>query len=250
MSEHKQRWQSAAIMLGVILLVGLLDIKIITWAFFGLVLYFAYDEACRLFGVAKENLYIFIVIVWVASYFFKEPILLLFIALLTLASRLAYDKSVDKKDFLPLFYPLAGILFMWSLYLHFGVKSLVWLLIIVALSDVGAYYVGKNFGKTSFSPTSPNKTLEGVFGGVTIAGVVGAIVIASSSQIGFFAALLLAVLTSVAGVFGDLFESYLKREAGVKDSGNIIPGHGGVLDRIDGYLFASVMLYTLLRVGS
>jgi len=248
-NEHSTRWKSAAVMLGVILVVGLLDIKFVTWAFLGAVLYFAFIEAGKLFKVDTISLIPYAAIVWVAAYFFKDPVLLVFLAIITLASRLAYDKSVDKKDFLPLFYPLASMLFIWSLYLNYGMKSLVWLLVIVALSDVGAYYVGRKFGKTPFSPTSPKKTLEGVYGGVGLATIVGGILIASTSDISFFAALLLAALTSIAGVFGDLFESYLKREAGVKDSGDLIPGHGGVLDRIDGYLFAAIMLYTLLQIG-
>jgi len=248
-SEHSLRWKSAAVMLGVILVVGVLDIKFITWAFLGMVLYFAFDEACKLFKVDATALLPYVTIVWVASYFFKDPVLLMFLAIIVLASRLAYDKSVESKDFLPLFYPLASMLFIWSLYLNYGMVSLVWLLVIVALSDVGAYYSGKKFGKTPFSPTSPKKTLEGVYGGVGLASIIGGVVIATTSDIGFFAALLLAALTSVSGVFGDLFESYLKREAGIKDSGNLIPGHGGMLDRVDGYLFAGIMLYTLLQIG-
>ena len=248
-SEHTTRWKSAIVMLAVILIVGILDIKFITWLFFGAVLYFAFDEACKLFDVNAKALLPYVAVVWVASYFFKDPVLLLFLALITLASRLAYDKSVEKKDFLPLFYPLASMLFIWSLYLNYGMITLVWLLVIVALADMGAYYTGRKFGKTPFSPTSPKKTLEGVFGGVALATIIGAILIVSTSEISFFAALLLAMLTSIAGVFGDLFESYLKREAGVKDSGNLIPGHGGMLDRVDGYLFASIMLYTVLQIG-
>jgi len=165
-----------------------------------------------------------------------------------MAAKLAYDKSIEPKAFLPIIYPYASILFMWSLYLNDGVKVLIWLLIIVALSDVGAYYSGKKFGKTKFSETSPNKTLEGVFGGVALSTIVGAILISTTSDINFFVAILVTLLTSVASIFGDLFESYLKREAGVKDSGDLIPGHGGILDRIDGYLFASVMLYILLNL--
>ena len=248
-NEHSLRWKSAVVMLGVILLVGILDIKFITWLFFGAVLYFAFIEAGKLFNVDTKALIPYASVVWTASYFFKDPVLLLFLAVITLASRLAYDKSVEQKEFLPLFYPLASMLFIWSLYLNYGMKALVWLLVIVALSDVGAYYTGKAFGKTPFSPTSPKKTLEGVFGGVALASIFGAIVIISTSNMSFITALLLSALTSIAGVFGDLFESYLKREAGVKDSGDLIPGHGGILDRIDGYLFASIMLYTLLQIG-
>jgi phosphatidate cytidylyltransferase len=206
-SEHSLRWKSAAIMLAVIFVVGYVDIKFITWAFFGAILYFAFDEACKLFKVEPSSLLPYVAVVWVASYLFKDPVLLLFLAIIALASRLAYDKSVQNKDFLPLFYPLASMLFIWSLYLNSGMKALVWLLVIVALSDVGAYYTGKKFGKNPFSPTSPKKTLECVFGGVALATIIGGIAIVSSSEIGFFAALLLAMLTSIAGVFGDLFES-------------------------------------------
>ena len=243
------RWQSAALMLGVIFIVGLLDIKFITWLFFGGVLFFAMQEASRLFRVEFEEIFIVCAISWIAAYFFKEPIYLIFLILIAMAAKMAYDKSIKPKSFLPFLYPFASMLFIWSLYIHFGVKVLIWLLVIVALSDVGAYYVGKNFGKRAFSPTSPNKTLEGFYGGVALATLIGGIVIASSSEIGFFASILIAFITSIASVFGDLFESYLKREAGVKDSGNLIPGHGGILDRIDGYLFGSVILYILLNLG-
>ena len=245
-SEHATRWKSAAVMLAVILVVGILDVKFITWLFFGAVLYFAMDEASKLWGVESQSSIAIAAIAWVVALFISKPYILIFLLFLILAAKLAYDKQLDKRLFLPILYPLTGVLFIWSLYLDWGMKSLVWLLVIVAFSDVGAYYVGKNFGKTSFSPTSPNKTLEGVFGGIAFASIFGAIAISSGSDFNFFAALFIAMLSSLASVFGDLFESYLKREAGVKDSGNLIPGHGGVLDRVDGYLFASIVLYILL----
>lgn len=247
-SEHAARWKSAAIMLAVIALVGILDIKFLTWLFFALVLYFAIDESCKLWGAKFEEAIVVAAATWLVALFFPSPYMLIFILLLVLAAKLAYDKKLDKRLFLVSLYPLAGILFIWSLYVEWGMKALLWLLIIVAFSDVGAYYVGKKFGKTPFSPTSPKKTLEGVFGGVALASIIGAIFI-SSSNFNFFIALLIAMLSSISSVFGDLFESYLKREAGVKDSGNLIPGHGGILDRIDGYLFASVTLYILLELS-
>ncbi len=246
-SEHSLRWKSAAVMLAVIFLVGIIDNIFLTWIFLGAVAYFAYIEAAKLFRVDSNALLIPLIITYITALFIHPAIYLFFILVLVLAAKMAYDKSIAPREFMPIFYPFASMLFIWSLYVDYGMKSLVWLLVIVALSDVGAYYAGRKFGKTPFSPTSPKKTLEGVYGGVGLATLFGAIVI-SSSGINFFIALLLAALTSLAGVFGDLFESYLKREAGVKDSGDLIPGHGGMLDRIDGYLFASVMLYSILQI--
>ena len=248
-SEHAARWKSAAIMLAVIALVGILDINFLTWLFFALVLYFAINEASSLWKAKFEEAIVVAGATWLVALFFPMPYMLVFILLIILASKLAYDKKLDKRLFLIVLYPLASILFIWSLYLDWGMKALFWLLVIVAFSDVGAYYVGKNFGKTPFSPTSPNKTLEGVFGGVALASIIGAITISSGSNFNFLVALLIAMLSSLSSVFGDLFESYLKREAGVKDSGNLIPGHGGILDRIDGYLFASVILYITLELS-
>ena len=109
----------------------------------------------------------------------------------------------------------------------------------------GAYLVGKSFGKTPFSITSPNKTWEGCAGGVAVATVAGTIF--AMSSIGFYSALVISFFTSTSSIWGDLYESYLKREAGVKDSGAILPGHGGVLDRVDGYLFGSVMMFCIYQ---
>jgi phosphatidate cytidylyltransferase len=122
---------------------------------------------------------------------------------------------------------------------------MLWLLITVAIADTGAYFTGKAIGKTKFSDTSPNKTLEGVFGGIIIATILGTYMGLYIAP--FWTALVVTLLTATASVFGDLFESYLKREAGVKDSGDILPGHGGILDRIDGYLFGAPMMVIALR---
>jgi len=105
----------------------------------------------------------------------------------------------------------------------------------------------KTIGKTQFSPTSPNKTLEGVIGGIAFATVAGTIAGYFMELVPFFIAIIVSFLTATTSVFGDLFESYIKREAGVKDSGDIFPGHGGVLDRLDGYLFGAVMMLIALR---
>ncbi len=101
--------------------------------------------------------------------------------------------------------------------------------------------------KPKFSPTSPNKTIEGVVGGIILATIAGTLYAFSMDLDTFFMATLISSLTSIASIFGDLFESYLKREVGVKDSGTLLPGHGGVLDRVDGYLFGAIIMLIVLR---
>ncbi len=156
-----------------------------------------------------------------------------------------YSQRVDFKLLYPFLYPAAPFLFLLTLYNDFGMGTLIWLVLIVASTDIGAYFVGKSIGKRKFSLTSPNKTVEGVAGGVAVATVLGTLL--GLAYVPFVLSLFVSLLVSFSSIWGDLFESYLKREAGVKDSGNILPGHGGVLDRADGYMFASVIMVVLLR---
>lgn len=158
---------------------------------------------------------------------------------------MAHRKEVNYRVLAPLFYPSISMLFLLSLYKDFGMGVLIWLVVVVALTDTGAYFVGKSIGKTPFSPTSPNKTWEGCIGGVVISSVVGTIL--GLLYVDFTLSLFISFFVALSSIWGDLFESYLKREAGVKDSGNLFPGHGGMLDRLDGYLFASVIMVILLR---
>ena len=183
---------------------------------------------------------------WLAAFFYPSPTDLIFIVAIGYASQLAYKKTLNKKLFLPLLYPTASFLFLLTLYSEFGVMTLLWLLIIVASTDIGAYFIGKGFGKTKFSETSPNKTIEGVIGGVSFAVVLGTVF--AINEVNVIAAIAISAIVSFASIFGDLFESYLKREAGVKDSGSILPRHGGVLDRPDGYLFGAIVMLVLLRI--
>ncbi|HIP41235.1 MAG TPA: phosphatidate cytidylyltransferase, partial [Campylobacterales bacterium] len=179
---------------------------------------------------------------------YPNPDDLFFLMAIFFGAKLAYTKEHDKKKLiLPFLYPAVGFLFLFMLYTTYGINWLIWLLVVVAFTDVGAFFVGKSIGKTPFSPTSPNKTLEGVIGGVLVATIAGTIFAYSMDLDTVFIALVISLFTAIASIFGDLFESYLKREAGVKDSGTLLPGHGGVLDRLDGYLFGSVIMIILLR---
>jgi phosphatidate cytidylyltransferase len=122
-----------------------------------------------------------------------------------------------------------------------GNRWLLLALCIVWAADTGAYFAGRRFGRNKLSPRiSPNKTVEGLIGGVA-AGMLLALVAApfagaSMKQLPYIA--IVAIWTILFSVVGDLFESLLKRHVGVKDSGQLIPGHGGVLDRIDSVLAA------------
>jgi len=126
-----------------------------------------------------------------------------------------------------------------------GPDLLLLAMLCVTLSDTGAYYVGSVFGKHKLAPTiSPKKTWEGAAGGVL--GSVGAALVAHAwffQRLPLGHALAVGVALCVAGIFGDLAESMLKRAAGVKDSSALLPGHGGILDRVDSLLVAAPVLY-------
>jgi phosphatidate cytidylyltransferase len=129
-----------------------------------------------------------------------------------------------------------------------GRPAILLLLAVIVVSDSAQYYCGRAFGRRKLSPAiSPKKTVEGAIGGV----VFGTLAMAAGGSFVFDTPIwLLAILgaaISLLGIVGDLFESLLKRSAGIKDSSNLIPGHGGVLDRIDSWLFAAPVYYVFVR---
>jgi phosphatidate cytidylyltransferase len=111
-------------------------------------------------------------------------------------------------------------------------------------ADIGAYFVGKFFGKTRLSDISPKKTVEGavfgIFASVVVA-IIGAALLAWPFW--FLTGAALGLIIGIASLLGDLTESMMKRDAGVKDSGQLIPGHGGILDRADSYVFTAPLVY-------
>ncbi|WP_136255554.1 phosphatidate cytidylyltransferase [Onishia niordana] len=131
-----------------------------------------------------------------------------------------------------------------------GAEWLLFVLLLVWLADTGAYFAGRAFGKRKLAPAvSPGKTWEGVAGGV-VATLALALGFAAWLSLGIGATLgllMATVLVTLVSVLGDLFESMLKRTRGIKDSGVLLPGHGGVLDRIDS-LTAAIPIFALLRV--
>ncbi len=122
----------------------------------------------------------------------------------------------------------------------YGLALIFYFLLLVWITDIAAYFIGSRYGTTKLLPeVSPNKTRQGVYGGVFAALIYAAIFTPILTQGNWFLMMILAFITILASVLGDLFESMLKRLQGVKDSGNILPGHGGLLDRIDGLLAAA-----------
>jgi phosphatidate cytidylyltransferase len=121
-----------------------------------------------------------------------------------------------------------------------------WILVLVLVVwtfDTAAYFAGRRFGRHSFmAHISPRKTVEGVVGGVFGAALVGALLVAALGR-PWLAGLVLGVVVAAAAQAGDLAESMLKRAAGAKESGTLIPGHGGMLDRVDSFLFAAPVAY-------
>jgi len=233
-----------ALIAGVIV-IGLIDNFMLMWAVFGSIYLLAFYEANKLFDVQNNTLYAYAAILWIVAGFYPYPDDLFFIAIVVFAGVMAYTRALKFKYFYAFIYPTASFLFLLALYNEYGVVSLVWLLGVVALTDIGAYFVGKSIGKTKFCETSPNKTMEGVVGGVVASTALGFMV--GITFVDADKAIIISLLSGVASVFGDLFESFLKRRAGVKDSGDILPGHGGILDRVDGYLFAVIIMLVLLR---
>lgn len=128
-------------------------------------------------------------------------------------------------------------------------KLIGFFFLIVMGADTGAYFVGKNFGKHKLVPKiSPGKTWEGAIGGIVLSAAFAAIASATFfPELHYKVSIPLAIVMTIIGILGDLSESAMKRGAGAKDAANILPGHGGLLDRLDSLLFNAPILYYFAR---
>lgn len=156
-----------------------------------------------------------------------------------------------------------NLLTLGVLYISIGVGSIVWLyaqvgfldslwfLLMVWSVDTGGYVVGCNLKGPKLAPKiSPNKTWSGLIGGVTLAVLVSiafSYAFSGHEHVVFYA--VLGGIVAVVAQIGDLVESYIKRSLGVKDSSNLIPGHGGMFDRVDGLIFAAPLVFLLFKYG-
>ncbi len=170
------------------------------------------------------------------------------------------ETRITVPGFLRLFLGFAYISLSWGMMLwlrQYGIGGflgdlgwMVPLLLIgsIWINDTMAYIVGSFIGKTPLSPISPKKTWEGTIGGAVLAVIVVALIARFGFGTGWLYAVVIPFLGAVAGTFGDLLESKLKRMAGVKDSGSMMPGHGGFLDRFDSMLLATPAVWLFLMV--
>ena len=152
-------------------------------------------------------------------------------------------------------WTIAGILYIGWLLSHLvalrglddGRNWVFFILFVTWVSDTTAFFIGRKFGQRKLAPNiSPGKTWEGTIGGICGAILMSILFFTPTPfqlPLAYWQAILLSVLTSIMGQVGDLIESLLKRNMGVKDSGKLMPGHGGILDRIDSLIFAGIVVY-------
>ncbi len=149
----------------------------------------------------------------------------------------------------PLYIGIPAIALIWLRQQPDGIPWVLWLLGVVIATDIGGYAAGRTIGGPKLSPRiSPKKTWAGLIGGGAAAAVIG-LIAAPALGIGGVALMLLSAVLAVWEQIGDLFESGIKRRFGVKDSGTIIPGHGGVFDRVDGLLFVAPAVALIAAVA-
>lgn len=226
-----------------VILIALIDQFIINFIVFALILYLAFNEAKKLFNLENVSI-IPLALAFILGTISENPLAFGILAVLLVLGYLVYKKAPSLKAVLLYLYPSLPVLALWQVYLDNGMFALFWLIAIVAICDSAAYFIGKLLGKTPFSQTSPNKTLEGVIGGLVCASILGTLI--GIFVYSFWLSLLCSFFVAFFAVIGDLLESYFKREAGVKDSGDLIPGHGGILDRIDAVIIAAFVMVALL----
>ncbi len=213
--------------------------------------------------IQKVNFYFFLSVIFNGIFFFylyqyniNIFFELLTITFLLLAAYLVFKYNDFKKEFLNITKFLFSIFYITMIatyaILIYNFKEGDWfllnLLLICWATDSFAFLIGSNFGKKKLcEQISPNKTVEGFLGGLA-GGVILGVFGVTFLKVPVINLIIMSFLTSFSCVAGDLFESLIKRKFNVKDSGKIIPGHGGILDRIDGILFAIPTYYFLTKV--
>lgn len=266
--QHVKRWVTALILSSLLLWILFKGSLLVIIAVVCMVAVFAIREYFKIifgdprfpvpFSIKLSSHIISILMIMGAG--LKSPevtVLIMGLTLIVLAvfvlSGFSRDQSVldsASKQLLGIVYiPLPLSLLIYIRQMEGGIHWIVWLLIVIFANDTGAFYTGTFLGKRPLAPRiSPKKTIEGSLGGILASlalGFVFCFVFFKDLSLCFLT-LPLSFILAVSGQVGDLFESAMKRASGIKDSGRILPGHGGMLDRIDGLLPAIPILYAYL----
>lgn len=217
------------------------------------------QDLCGRAGFQPDPYFIYTIALWIMlipvlphAFQWGVGIFLIFVAIQLFKKRKTAVQELVGTFFCGIYVPLGmvSLLIIRNFSEHTGFGLLVMLLLMVWGNDVFAYFGGKQFGKRSLAPAvSPNKTWEGFFSG--IAGAFAGLAISwylFDYSMSWMFALPLPILISIFGPIGDLTESKMKRAAGVKDASNILPGHGGFMDRFDALILAAPACYLYLYV--
>ncbi len=244
MQDSKRFWSGIAMIICIAIVLWINDLTL-TWALMGILYLIAFFESTKLYQINFHILGLLLaILLWVGIYYSHEA-LVVAIFTLCIASLSVIVSNGNPKYTFPFIYPTLPFVALFVLYAAHGLGYLVWLIVVVALADIFAYYGGRQFGKTKLCEASPKKTIEGA-----LCGLVGSVMVGSVFGIGIFGGFYLALFVSaiivIVSIVGDLFESALKRKADMKDSGAILPGHGGILDRMDAILFGAIAMLMCL----
>lgn len=182
-------------------------------------------------------------------------LLLLLVAALTLVEWFSLLRTMDVGSGLKALLRIAGpiavcvaVAGLWFIRENLGMTAALWVLGMVWATDIGAYFAGRSFGGARLAPSiSPSKTWSGLIGGMLAALVASATIGDRAGIIGV--PLWIGLVMGLLAQLGDLGQSWMKRKAGVKDSGNLIPGHGGVFDRVDGLIPVALLMGILAFAG-
>ena len=185
---------------------------------------------------------------------FFISIFLIFILITALLEFFNITKKLNNlilKIFISTFFIVVPILIIYIIKteLNNGENLLTFLFLIVSINDVFAYLIGSKIGKIKALKISPNKTIEGFFGGIIACVIIGPLLIKFLNINLEINSFLLSLLISIFGIIGDLLESYLKRKFNKKDSGTILMSHGGILDRVDSILFCAPIFYIIIKLN-
>ncbi|RDU59987.1 phosphatidate cytidylyltransferase [Helicobacter sp. MIT 14-3879] len=246
MQDSARVWSALGMLVAVIIVLSINN-TVLTWVVMGIIYLLAMQEGANLYRI-QLNLFslCMAVLLWIGLYFSANSFAVV-TCVLCIVSLYCIKDNADShiRHLFPFIYPSLPFAAIYVIYSEYGVGFLAWLIATICIADIFAFYGGKKFGKTQLSPASPKKTVEGA-----ICGIVAGVLIGSIFGIGIFGGFSIAVLGSsfivVLSIIGDLLESALKRRAEIKDSGTLLPGHGGILDRTDALMFGAVGMLLIL----